>query len=358
MQPPGQPENRFYLEERFRPEIYAAPVNSVTRQPCMNSLEYAELIIQHQNTAQNYPDAIIGAPDPVEFVEIVNRGFMTLIEERSLEEVEEARDKLIDYGILLREQFLESKFHPESTAYMAWVSKLRVLAGLSEDMQPGVVNVQTPRGGVFNSKRDFWQRIYLETIPSHAYLSQNVEGYLFTSTIDIERKDTVMLGNYIKNLNRNAVEDVFFNSPLVRSAFLLRQESIIQFEQILTQASAFGWKNAREVKAMFDEAEEVHSINPDNVLNWVGNKVTHKINDLVKRKTNHRLQPIDLYDDRQAPIAVQRVMDYIFRLEQPPVDRKAVNYLIIGQIVAKLMEHAAKLPNNDATIHQFRRSTD
>ncbi len=357
METPDFGDKITFIHERFKP--FEVPVNSVDFIPCMSGPRYAEVLIQHQNTLHNYPDGVIGAPNSEEFVEIANRGITRIIQERDIEEIEATSALLTKYGSSLREQFIQSKFHPDATAYMAWVSKLRVLAGYSEDMQPSVVNVRMQDGSIFNSKRDFWQKLYIDTIPDVAFQNKFFNDYLFSSSRPIENKDTVMLGNYIKNLNLYSTEDVFFNVRLLSSPSMLRKVAVSQIEQILSQASSAGWERAREVKEMLDKVSDSNSINEDNVVNWLGNRVIEKLNHLVRKLTNQRYESFNIDDVHQSPLATRMIMDYVFMLdENPPDGRDRVNYLMVGQIAAKLLQQAAKLPEQEADMLQFRRSTD
>lgn len=331
--------NIVYLQDRFKPELVSAPVNSVALTPCMSAVEYARIITQHQDTAKKFPDAVIGAPSTEEFIETVHEGFVSLLQDRPVKEIGRAMTSMIRYGQNLKTSFIASKFNPDSSAYLAWTGKLRLLSGESTDHKPEVVYVPK-EDGYIHSTRIFWLDIYSHTKPGK-FLEAKFENYLLNG--EIASKDPVILGNLLASMDMYPIEDVLFNIPLANSRTRLVEGSNKIYQKIIEEADKAGWKNATVLRSIISNETEFSGVSGEGLIIWVGNQASRIINAMHGPKTGINLDELDIDDPYNVAEAIRRSLCFIFKYdkERHPVD--PVNFLLMGGLISKFMEQAAKL---------------
>jgi hypothetical protein len=324
--------------------------NPLSLRSDMTAPDYADVVTKYQETAHSFPEAVDGAPDQFEFAEVVNFEFSRLLKHRSANELKAGRDALINYGTDLRVQFMADKLNPDTNGYMDWMSKLRILAGHSTQMQPSVYNIPREDGQVLNSKRDFWQPIYSASAFTETHKEQ-LKKYLFAEGMYIENLSTTFLDNLLKNIDQYGFEGIFFDEPFVQNPEVLGQGSTAIINEVIGQAATSGWENAKVLKANLDNLLSLGTSNGRTLIPRLGNIATDRINSMIRGTFSY----LEEDDSTEAPWAIKRIADLIFMGERAPAGKSSVNYLQMSGLAQRMLNQVALLPE----VHlQFRRSTD
>lgn len=306
-------------------------------QPGMTAVDYALVIIGQQGQWTGRRDAEHMRLGTVQtFVNIVNAGFEILIEQRPLDEVDDAKRVLMEYTASLK---VPNDNSPAYTHYNSWINKVRKLARYTRQGRPED-RVYRDRGDNTSFSSDqFWQDVYgavdLGTQSRFAH-----EAYIVGP--DIEQKGSDILSGIVDQLQELPVTEVFKDSPSVKSTDKLVSLTYDMFLRLVSEASEAGWKNARITSVLLGKLpkrnEPLHA-----VINTLGNQVTELLNRYAMQPGERPLDKLHVHDLKNTGEAINRCAFFIFEVGASPEGHDPLNYKLTSQILAKLADEASNL---------------
>ncbi len=298
-----------------------------------SAVEYA-----HQVTENNVTWGVGRRDQPRElFTTTVDQNFRALIEERSVEELEAAKQALVDYGRGLREQITVDKWgiakYP--SGYLQWLMSLRVMSRLSWRVQAGDANKHIAVDDLGQSSESFWQEVFAKTAGDE---SSRLAFNSYVMGPKIAGKDPSILSDVVEQLQTEPVEEVLPGLPY-SDPISLRRRVFDNFSNIIKEASESGWRNASVLEALLAKIPK-RDVPLHAVIVEMGNQVTALLNRQAAVQGEAALNPLNHRSHGHTAEAINRCMHIMFEYGKPPEDQDPLNYLLTGQIITRLSNEA------------------